>query len=234
MSIMDKLFGTPAPKQEPAQAAAPTPGNIPPESANATTPGNSVVPAAAESPLDQFSDLWKPVENQNANSNLLNFDPTKVMEAASKVDFSRVVTPEVMQKIASGGEEGVKAMMNAMNSMSQTVYANSAAATAKIVEQAVSKAREQFQSELPSLIKRHNVSDSLREENPAFSHPAAQPILSALEHQLTQKHPNATSTELRDMAKQYLSSFASAANPQAPKETEKSGKAGEFDWSTFL
>lgn len=116
-----------------------------------------------------------------------NVDPQKLMEAARKTDFSKAISSNQLEAIAGGGQEAVAAFASAMNSVAQTVYANSALATTKIVEQALMKAQQQYDAKIPGLIKRQTVSDTLRTENPMFSNPAVQPLISALEAQLAVK-----------------------------------------------
>ena len=257
MSIFSTLFGggTPAPATPAAATPAPAtaqpganqPGQIPPATTAATnaTPGtapNGVIPEGATatpaSPLDQFNDLWKPSENNGEPQPLINVDPKALADAAKKTDFTKMISPEQLSAIGQGGEAAVQAFAQAMNSVAQGVYAQSAFATTKIVQQAVNKAREQFQAELPAHVKKLNVSENLRGENPAFAHPAASPILGALEIQLTQKHPNASAGEITQMAKQYLETFAGAINaPKAAAEAEATRKAAnskETDWNSFL
>lgn len=252
---MEKLFGAitgtssqPATVQQNQFPGAGQPGNIPPSAATATSAGNGVVPnstqtqpapsdtSAVKSPLDAFTDLWKnepKSEGQQEQPNMFNVDPQKLMEAAAKVDFAKVIKPEQVQAISAGGEGAVKAFMDAMNGVSQAVYAQSALLNTKIVERAMEQAETKFAERVPGLIKRHQVSDSLRTENPALSHPAAQPLIAALESQMAVKFPNATVAELNQMAKDYISSFASAAVPKK-EEPATSGKSNkETDWSTW-
>ena len=104
MGIFDSMFsafgGTPA-QQQPVQQQQP-PGNIPPNSGT-VDPDNSTVPAGTviqsqqqpeTSPLDAFADLWKPVEGQTPEQLFPNIDPAKLMEAAKKTDFAKVITNE--------------------------------------------------------------------------------------------------------------------------------------------
>lgn len=262
MSIFDKLFGQTQPNQpnqmqQPNQnqnqnqnAGAGQPGNIPPNSNldPASTPGgapngvvpNNVNPNPADpnaSQLDNFNTLWQP--NTDAPTEpqpLINVDPKSLAEAASKTNFVKMISPEQMQAIAAGGEGAVQAFAQAMNKVAQGVYAQSAFATTKIVEQAVAKAQERFTSEIPNHVKKLQVSESLRNENPALNHPAASPILGAIESQLTVKHPNASSTEITNMARQYLEQFATAVNK--PREAAKAKQAAETnqgtDWNSFI
>ena len=247
MSIMSNIFGsfTGASASAPAPTAAPampTPGNIPAAAGTASDPANSHVPtgtvAASQepaSPLADFADLWKPSTNQAAPKSMFGeLDQAKLMEVAKKTDFSKAVTAEQFQAIAAGGQGAVEAFAAAMNSVAQTVYANSAVATTKIVEQALSNAQESYNSKLPGMIKQHTLSDTLRSENPVFSNPAVQPLISAMETQLAVKYPNATASELSGMAKQYIEGLGTVFSPAKAPTKEEVAKAGEMDWSTFV
>jgi len=243
MSIMQSMFGGLLGNSVQAQPQQQVqPGNIG-AGAGATNPANSTVPvdqpAVAEvvaTPLAEFKDLWEaaPVDPNAAAPMFSGVDPKKLMEAAQKTDFSKVVTPEAMAKIQAGGQEGVAAMMQAMNNMSQTVYANSAMATTKIVEQALAKQMDSFKASLPGIIKQHTVSDNLRTENPALSNPAVQPFIQAMEQQFAVKHPGATSSELTAMAKQYVEGVGALFSPAAKQTPAEKQAAGEMDWSKFF
>lgn len=257
MSIFSALFGgtTPAPAAQPAasQQAAPQsgagqPGNIPPQpnqqpAQNTGTAPNGVVPAqpAAATPspdapqLDTFSALWQPEQNPQPNQPLISIDPKALADAARKTDFTKMISQEQLTAIGAGGEGAMQAFAQAMNSVAQGVYAQSAFAATKIAEQAVERASARFTSEIPAHVKKLQVSENLRSDNPALSHPAASPILGAIESQLTMKHPQASSAEISKMAKQYLDNFATAINK--PKDDAAAAAKVKVDqgtdWSTF-
>jgi hypothetical protein len=222
-----------------------TPGNIPQNSptnspADGNTAANGLVPPntdkSSESPLDQYADLWKndPSSGDATPPGVFgNVDPQKFMEAAARVDFSKSIPQEQLQAIAAGGEGAMQAFASALNTVSQNVYAQSAFASTKIVEQAMARAKESFMSELPQHIKKQSVSDSLRAENPIFLNPAVQPIISALEAQLTVKFPNASASELQTMAKQYVEALGTSFAPKPKENPQTSGRA-ETDWNSFL
>lgn len=239
----------PAPNPDPGKPN--NPGNLPDgaPSTGSQPPGaapNGVLPDTGKdgpdkiqsTPFDKFTKLWEDVPidpNAPPDSVFGNLDPKKFMEAAGKIDFAKVVTPEQLTAISSGGEAAVKAFAQALNAVSQGVYAQSAFATTKIVEQALNKSKESFLAELPQHIKKETVKSSLRTENPVFSNPAVQPIISALEAQLTVKYPNATATELTTMAKQYVEALGTSFAPKPVLEKgAPKNKKGEVDWSTFL
>jgi hypothetical protein len=240
MSIMDKLFGS-----APAQTAAPgtgNPGNIPQGAGTQPATGSGVVPAGAaneptkpESPLDGFSDLWQPPAKPEGaageSANFFNVDPAKLMESAKRVDFSKAITPEQLAAIQQGGESATKAFAEAMNSVAQQTFAQSAMATTKIVEAALAKAEASYDAKIPGMLKKQQVNENLRQDNPIFNHPATAPILSAIEHQLTLKNPTASAAEITNMARDYMTQFGAALVPKP--EPAKPAK-GEIDWNSFL
>lgn len=238
MGIFD-IFGSQPTTTPAAPAATPAtnPGNLS-QTPTPATPGNAAVPDTPEnkSPMDQFSDLWQPSENTAAPAPLINIDPKQLADAAKKTDFSKIISPDLMQQVAKGGEAGTTAMMQAMNQMAQAVYAQSAFANSKIIEQAVSKARDQFNSDIPAHVKKMQVSDTLRTENPVFNHPSASPLLSAIEAQITTKYPNASANEITTMAKKYIENFADAVKaPQnAADAAAKAKDSTDMNWSEYF
>lgn len=243
MSMFQNAFGGAAPAAPAPAASQPAqPGNLPAAPVVNSDPANNNAPApnpadpASVTPegLDAFKDLWKAPESPTNNEPqpMFNVKPEQLLEAAKKIDFSKAITQDQLQAVAQGGENAVNAFAQAMNSVAQTVYAQNALATTKIVEQALAKSKEGIMSEIPGQIKRHTVSETLQSENPVFSHPAAAPVLGALQQQLAIKYPNASASELSQHAKQYLNSLLSAASP-ANKSTETADGSDE-DWSRFL
>jgi len=242
MSIFSQIFGSGTPAPAPTTAPAPAapaqeqaaPGNIPAAPAVAATPEN---PSAPE-PLAEFKDLWAPTENPAVpNASLFSgIDPNKIMEAAKGTDFTKLITQESLQAIGQGGDAAMAAFSQSLNQVAQGVYAQSAMATTKIVEAALAKQRESLVSELPGLYKKHAVSDALRSDNPVFNNPAVQPIIAALEAQLSLKYPQAT-TSVRTQAQKYVEALGGALNPTTanqPNPATTQAKANEPDWSTFL
>lgn len=249
MSFMQRIFGTPAPT--PAPAPAPTQDNkmtTPPNQntqQSAQTSPNGVVPEGSgnppnkeESPLKQFEALWQPTptDKSEAPPQENPYSPEKFMEAAGKVDFTKVLNHEDLQKIAAGGEDAVKAFAAALNKTSQTVFGQSAALAHKLSEQAANSAREAVLTQLPALLKKHNANEGLLDSNPAFNNPALQPVVTALQSQFTEKYPNASAKEIQKMTMEYLQGAADLINPPKPKDSGPKGKdkGNVEDWSAYL
>jgi hypothetical protein len=230
--------GQPLPGTQASSATAPN-GVVPTQGATGLE-GITPNPAQPTSPLDTFKDIWQTPANSQGNPSpamFANVDQAKLMDSARKVDFAKAVTPEQLQAIGAGGEGAVQAFAQAMNNVAQTVYAQSAFATTKIVDQALAKAQESFDARLPSMVKKFSVNENLQTENPLLSNPALTPLVSALSEQLVRKNPNATSSEIQQQVNDYFAALGTTFAPKAP-ETPASRAAAraakQEDWSAFL
>lgn len=191
----------------------------------------------SKAPLDQFNTLWETDPNNTApgtESIFANLDPAKIFEAAKNANFAGTISQENLQAISQGGEPAMRAFQEAMNAATQAVFAQSTLATTKIVEQALAKQAAKYEEAIPNLVRKHAASDSLHTENPALSNPAAQPIISAIQAQLAIKHPNATATQLKTMAKDYLENFANLVTPTKEPPKDPKAQSDDVDWSSFL
>lgn len=191
-----------------------------------------------KSPLDQFTTLWDTptgdnVKNPNAPI-FQNIDPQKIMEAAKKSNFSQLLSAEMKQKIAAGGEGAVDAMFEAMNTVGQAALGQSAIASTKMIEAGIEKA---LKDKIPDLIRSQNANESIRNKNPLFDNPAVKPLISMVSQQLQVKFPNASNAELANMAGQYVEGLSKVFTPVAQESgnTPSSGKkTSEQDWTKFF
>lgn len=253
---MKQLFGgAPTAIQQPmSQQQAANPNNqgmVPTGAANPGTPlagtaasptmdNNGLVPTQPvqqveePSPLAAFEKIWEtPPTDPNANKPMFaGLDANKLMEQASRIDFSKAVTPEMMTKINAGGEGAMQALVEAMSKVGQTVYAQSAFATTKIVEKALSEQQIRNDAALPNMVKKFSVNENLVADNPILNSPAVAPLVDALKTVLIQKNPTATSSEIQSQVVDYFAAMGKAftITPAAPKKAAKSSE----DWATYF
>jgi hypothetical protein len=243
------IFGLNKNPPAPPAAAAPVtnnPNNNPPPQGtqqSAQTAPNGVVPTDGDKgPLGKYENLWQPPtkEEQEATSQQtpanIGVDPAKLLEAAGKVDFTKVLNQEALAKVAAGGEGAVAALVEIMQKSNQTVYGQSMVAANRMVEEAVKVAEQRFAAQVPQLVKKQAASETLFSENPAFQNPAIQPIVAALQSQLQEKYPKATTKELNNMAKEMLEGSAKLfmGNQSQSSTQETKGAPKEEDWSMYL
>jgi len=229
--------GQPLPGTQSSGQTAPN-GMIPSQDQNLNVGQPSANPAA--SPLDTFKDIWQTPANTPADSNSPMFSqvsPEELMKSAAKVDFAKAATPEQMALINAGGQQAMETMMQVMNKVAQTVYAQSAFATTKIVDQAMTRQQENFAKQLPSMVKKFSVNENLQDQNPLLSNPALTPLVSALSEQLVRKNPNATSKEIEQQVNDYFAALGTSFAPKPPetpatRAAQRAAKAE--DWDAFL
>jgi len=243
----DTPAATPAPDATPTppnQGGIPAKPEVPAATAtdgtatNGVVPGEPVTPAAApesDSPLAEFANVWDTVPSDGKDDSApMQIDPTKLQEAVLKADFSKQITPEILAKIAEGGEGAVQATMQAMNSVGQQVMMQSTLATNKMIDQAVAKAVTTQQSKIPELLAKQNLSNSLKDANPVFNDPAVKPVIDAVANQLQSKFPQASTTELTAMAEKFALTMGEALNPGAAVTTGANSIPADQDFSNFL
>lgn len=253
MSFLQNIFGggsssapaTPATPAEPAAPAtgesnaAPAPANGQPTNTDGTEPKEQV------SPLDAYKDLWNNEPKGNGEngeaadplsdpSSLFNIDPKSIQEAVGKINFADSVTPEHLQAITEGGEGAQKAFMDSMNAVARQVFSQSMVGSAKLVEQAIARSAGAIDSRVESRLRTSQVSESVAESNPAFKHPAAKPMVQALQQQLAAKHPTASSKEISDMANAFFKDFADTIGAPEKQAQQKEADAGQMDWDNWL
>lgn len=224
------------------QTAAPVPAAAAPAvttaNANPTVPNENNTLTAVNgdpSPLDQFKDLWK--NDPNAKQDVpfsFNSDPVKLLDTAKTVDFTKIISPELQTRIAAGGADANKAMIEAMNSVTQLSFAQSSHASAKIVENALQAQEDRFKAMLPDLIKQHSVRDSFRTDNPLMNDPALAPMIHALQTQFTKQYPQATASEIKIHVNDYLDGAATKIQASRPQPVIASKGRPEEDWGKFF
>jgi len=205
-----------------------------------------------KSPMAEFSKLWetKPTKDAAGNDTTpsdpldilpnLQADPKKMFEAASRIDFSKVMNVEKVKAALSGDSA---AFSEVINQVAQAAFANSAMSTTRIVEAALkSMIPKLTDTAIPHLVRKHSVRETVVNENPIFADPAVAPMLQMLETQLSTQFPQASAKDISQMAKKYLGNLGTALNKGSedtsnPNDgTSAGGKrtAQQEDWSTFL
>lgn len=246
-SVMHKIFGAPAPVAPPQ----PSPTNnlqtnqppAQPQNGPGTAPNGVIPPDATTndpntkgSPEDKFKDLWKnePTDPNKKPDEPTGLTPQQMLEAASKVDFTKVIDKDLLAKITAGGEDATQALIQALNRTAQQTYAQTTLVADKLITAQVEKAKEEFANKIPDLVKRQRVQDDLIKENPAFKDPAVAPVVGLIQNQLAEKFPQATADEIKQMAIEY---FAGAAQKLVKTKTSSAPSTKENtedDWEDWL
>lgn len=222
-SAMQAVFGTPnvAPVAvtAPIVATPPTPAPAPP------------------APMDKFSKIWEtpPVDPKAPalpKSFLDSITTDVVNNAAAQVDFSKVITSEMLAAVQKGGAEGTAALVAALKSVGQDVYAKGTIAGTAITKRALEEQHANFLKDLPNLIRQHSIKGSGKNKNPLLNNPAVKPVVAALESQLAVQYPDATSVEIGNMAEEWFLESSKAFAPTNPSSKTRT-RPEDIDWDTF-
>lgn len=196
--------------------------------------------SAESSPLDQFAALWqndtKSQEQQVDPNKIFNVDSKALNAQVKQMNFLGTIPPKVQEALKAGGEDAVKANLYLMNQASQSAFAQVTQLVPNIIEAALAKQSEQFESRVAEVVRKNALSNTLIETNPIAANPAAQPIVQLVQQAILQKHPNATPQQMAEMTGQYLNNFAQAvqAPQQRAAEAEKQKQNASTDFSAFF
>jgi len=212
-------------QQQPQQQPAPQPGGQGP------SPDQPQQPV---SPLDGFNQLWETPSNPDPNAPqdpwtqpLLSADPTKIMEMASRHDFTRNIPPELLQKATSGD---MSALLQIINQVGQQAMGASIQVSAASVEHGGTKLRSQFDGVFADRFRQQQL-DSIQPTNPALAHPAAQPVLKDLRKQIATNNPKMSPQEVNAKAEAYFMALSQSVIPPAPAPAPAPGT--DQDWMAW-
>lgn len=231
MSIATSIANlfTAKPAQAPAVPAVPAVPVTPTNNLANADPA-AVAPQGEVTPLDKFADVWQSASNENAVPAQEGITSQQMMEAAGKVDFSRLIDSDTMARINGGGEEAMRALVQVINKTSQTSFGQSMVAAQKLIEAAVGDAKKDFSAQIPGMVKNQQLRESIYEKNQALKNPAVSPIVEALQNRLAGKYPKASVQELNSMAEEMMLGAAQAFAPQVFKKPEPKVPKDQ-DWS---
>lgn len=241
--LMERIFGQAPAAVAPAATVQPPVTNNPaanpaptPTQQTAGTDPNGVVPKQdpAPSPTAGFQDLWQPnpVDPNKPADQPVQYTNEQFMEAAGKIDFTKLASAEQLQKINSGGPEAMQTFMELMNKTAQTTFGQALAGANKLFDQRLTEARKDFNKNIGKTVKAQNVSETLISQNKLLADPAVAPVVEAVKQQMIEKFPHASEAEILEKAQAYMVAAANVFNPQKPPE-EKKVPANE-DWSDLL
>lgn len=226
-SIQQPQTGAPAPG-----VGAPSSGVIDPNAATTPNPAlGATPPPPPVSPFAEFSDLFnnKPVNKDTAPQGIFGgpLDTKKLVEAARNINFTQGIDQQTLTDMAGGGEKGVAAIIKTLNEGLQLAYAHGAALTRNMMETGATKIEGRLKETLPEHLKLHNLNDSVLESNPAFRDPAVQPLVQALTQQFAQNYPQASASELNQMALKYLTTISEAVTKKQAPGGGNNGNSGQ-------
>jgi hypothetical protein len=188
-----------------------------------------------------YSKLWQTDPNQKgpADPAAFNFtmDQQKVNQTFGQLDFTKVVTPELIGKIKGGGEDAISATLTAMNTIAQEAVKTAVIASSKITETGIQTTGQRMKEYLPGAVRELTVSGAVRQDNPLMSDPAFAPLVDAATIQMSRQFPTATPDEVKQHVSKYFDTmaekFVSRDGRQIIKQPENPQSRASADFSNW-
>lgn len=224
--------------QQIAQPANNNAQPTPPGTDGAPNPANSADPSKGQvevPALDQYKDLFTMPASGTEPKNpmaepLLQYDPAKLQAAAKQANFAANIDPELATKALSGD---VASFMQVVNQTAQNAFLAATASTANVVEQAVRKNNDRYDSVLPDRVRNVQINQA-QMKNPALSHPAAAPLVAAMKAQIAAKNPGLSPDKVAEVAEGYFTHLANDLAGGTPAQVQSRNGPQEPDYSLFL
>lgn len=233
MSIMD-IFKPAKPESQAATTNSNPTGkenlseNPPTKDAQGKMPGTE---PQGENPLDAYRKMY---ENANTNNELtepvFSIDPKVLGDVSKKMDFTRGINPETLQKATSGD---VTALMDIIKSVGQNAYRASLEHSTALTDSHL-KTRGDFESKKLERGVNKKLTESALSTAPNYSHPVVKAELNRIASQIAASNPDASPKQVAESAQQYLTDLYGALNPNAGKTAKEIAGNDEMDWSKYL
>lgn len=198
-------------------------------------------PSKQQSPEVDLSKLWTNDPNNKGPADPADFrfnvNQEQVNAGFGKLDFTRVVSPELLGKIKGGGEDAISATLAAMNAIAQEATKTAVMAATRITETGIQKTGQSMKDYLPSVVREHQVSSALRADNPLMKDPQYSPMVEAVNLQMARQFPQATADQIKQYTVKYfddmVNKIAAGGNKQVVNIADMQKAAGIMPQTDF-
>lgn len=145
-----------------------------------------------------------------------------LMKESSKYNLVGNIDPAILEKASEGGQEGVAALLQAVNQTSQRALAASQVQSAQLITDALTKILPALNLQQQQNFKSLQSRTAVYEANPQLENPAVAPMVEMLRTQIEQKHPNLSPAQVSQKVNGYFELLArelTGAGKEDPKNT---------------
>lgn len=236
MSMFQTLFGggssnnppsTPAPAPASASGANPAVASPATQATEAgKMPGTDQLPA---NPLDVYAKLWETTDKAPEAAPVFNLDPKVLDQVSGTLDFTKSVSPELLQKATTGD---MAAMMQVMNHVGQQSYKAALAHSSSLTDKFVDS-RSKFDLKGIGAQVKSELATNAMSSIPNYNHPAVKTEVNRIAQAMQKQNPEATPDEIATATKEYFTNVYAAINPAAPTQQQQQ-QAGAVDWDKYF
>lgn len=223
------MFNLFTPKKEETQVQTQAEQAKPADTANPNDPKKD-----SENPLDAYQKMF---ENASKNSGIqapsFAIDPAVLSDVSSKMDFTKGINPELVQKATAGD---ANAMIQLIQETGRNAYRASLEHATKLTDTHLGQRSEYESQRLQKGVKEQLTSDALS-SNTNFNHPVVKSELNRIAQGLANspEFADASPQEIAKAAKKYFDDVYSAINPADPsKDSAGKPKPKDINYADYL
>lgn len=228
--IMDFFKSSPA-------ASTPTTSNPPATKENLSDNNPSTGPDGkmpgtdpnTVNPLDTYNKMFDTANNSSdIQAPTFKIDPKVLTDVSSKMDFTKGISNEVLQKATTGD---VNALMDIIKTVGQNSYKAAIDHGTSLTDTFITQ-RGEYETKRVNEGVRSQLTSAELSHAPNYSHPVVKAELNRIANQFSRANPDASPQEVAKAAQQYISDLQAALNPKSSTSTESND--GEMDWTKYL
>lgn len=185
-----------------------------------------------ENPLDTYQKVFdNAAKDSNIQAPSFSLDPKVIGDVSSKMDFTKGVSPELVQK-ANGGD--ASAMFQLMQEIGRNSYRAAIEHTTKLTDTHLGQRAEFDSKQVQRGVKKQLTSDALA-STANLSHPLVKAELNKIAERFANsaEYADASPKDIAEAAKAYFNEIHAAFNPPA-KTKEEERASGEVDYMKYL
>ena len=137
---------------------------------------------------------------------LFQVKPEEVQKAATGLDFTTGINPELAQKAMSGD---AAAFMECLNSVARAAFTGVTINSGNLMNDGFSRHSRAIDAALPTRFRNHEITTS-KSENPLLQDPGMAPLFASVKAVVARNNPSMTPEQVNQMAEQHFETFATA------------------------
>lgn len=232
MSIMDFFKSAPPENTPAANNSNGETGKQNLSDSNPATNTAGKMPGTDQTPVNPLDSYAKMFEDAAKNSGIqapeFKLDDKVVDEVSSKMDFTKSIPPELMEKAMAGD---AKAFLAVIQVTTQQAYKAAIQHGTSLTDTFLNQRSAYDQSRINSGVREQLTNQALS-DSPNFDHPVIKQELNRIASQFARANPDASPQEIAAAAKKYWGDIAGALNPASPSNSPKKDQG--FDWTKYM
>ena len=180
-----------------------------------------------QNPLDVYSKMFDTANNgSDIQAPTFKIDPKVLSEVSGKMDFTKGINGEVLQKATSGD---INALLDIIKTVGQNSYRAAIEHNTALTDTFLTTRGDFEKKSLERGVKSQLTASELSNA-PNYNHPVVKAELNRIANQFAAANPDASPQEVAKAAQKYIADLQNALNPTTKTESSEE----EMDWSKYL